>query len=85
VSICKLQLAGGAFNPARVFGPALLNNEWNAHWVYWLADLTGAALAVGMRKLYMYFFENVHVTTAEVLPQVENQLEMLDCRFCYAV
>jgi glycerol uptake facilitator-like aquaporin len=61
-----LSRAGSAFNPARVFGPALLQSEWHAHWVYWLADLAGAALAVGVRKLYMHFFEDVHVTSADV-------------------
>ncbi|KAI9204424.1 aquaporin-like protein [Polychytrium aggregatum] len=38
-------VSGGAFNPARVFGPALLTGSWNNHWIYWVGDFLGAALA----------------------------------------
>ncbi|KAJ3271860.1 hypothetical protein HDV01_006145 [Terramyces sp. JEL0728] len=39
-------VSGGAFNPARAFGPALVSGQgWNNHWIYWVGDLTGAALA----------------------------------------
>eukprot|EP00743_Colponemidia_sp_Colp-15_P000209 GILK01000243.1.p1 GENE.GILK01000243.1~~GILK01000243.1.p1 ORF type:complete len:307 (+),score=55.41 GILK01000243.1:52-921(+) len=36
-------VSGGAYNPARAFGPALLSNVWSGQWIYWLGDLTGAA------------------------------------------
>lgn len=38
-------VSGGAFNPARVFGPAAITGSWNNHWLYWVADFLGAALA----------------------------------------
>ena len=38
-------VSGGAFNPARAFGPAILSNNWNNHWIYWLGDFVGAGLA----------------------------------------
>ncbi|KAI9140194.1 aquaporin-like protein [Paraphysoderma sedebokerense] len=38
-------VSGGAFNPARVFGPALVANKWNNHWIYWFGDFLGAAAA----------------------------------------
>ncbi|KAJ3312850.1 hypothetical protein HDV04_002660 [Boothiomyces sp. JEL0838] len=39
-------VSGGAFNPARAFGPALVSGQgWKNHWIYWVGDLTGAALA----------------------------------------
>lgn len=38
-------VSGGAFNPARAFGPALVGGKWTHHWVYWVGDLLGAAVA----------------------------------------
>jgi MIP family channel proteins len=38
-------LTGGAFNPARWFGPALVGNEWGGAWPYLLGPIVGAALA----------------------------------------
>lgn len=38
-------VSGASMNPARSFGPALVSDEWQAHWLYWLGPLTGAALA----------------------------------------
>lgn len=38
-------VSGGAFNPARVFGPGLCSWTWDHQWLYWLGDFTGAALA----------------------------------------
>lgn len=39
-------ITGASMNPARSFGPALASGIWTAHWLYWLAPLLGAALAV---------------------------------------
>lgn len=38
-------VSGGAFNPARAFGPALVGNVWTKHWLYWIADFLGAGVA----------------------------------------
>eukprot|EP01089_Gocevia_fonbrunei_P013234 TRINITY_DN3333_c0_g1_i1.p1 TRINITY_DN3333_c0_g1~~TRINITY_DN3333_c0_g1_i1.p1 ORF type:complete len:353 (-),score=87.28 TRINITY_DN3333_c0_g1_i1:36-1094(-) len=45
-------ISGGAFNPARVFGFALVGDVWDIHWVYWVADLSGAALAGFVQKIF---------------------------------
>ena len=36
---------GGAMNPARVFGPALVSGHWTNHMVYWIGPLGGGGLA----------------------------------------
>ena len=38
-------LTGGAMNPARAFGPALVANYWPEHWIYWVGPLLGGGAA----------------------------------------
>jgi len=45
-------VSGGAFNPARVFGPALVGNVWKDHWMYWIADFLGAGMAGYTQKFF---------------------------------
>ncbi|KAK5582601.1 hypothetical protein RB653_004186 [Dictyostelium firmibasis] len=45
-------VSGGAFNPARVFGTALVGNNWTRHWMYWIADFLGAGLAGFTQKFF---------------------------------
>ncbi|MBH1930319.1 aquaporin [Serratia rubidaea] len=41
-------LTGASMNPARSFGPALISNHWDSQWLYWLAPLGGALLAIAL-------------------------------------
>jgi MIP family channel proteins len=38
-------LTGGALNPSRAFGPALVSHDWLNHGVYWVGPLAGGVLA----------------------------------------
>lgn len=55
LTIAGLAMAGGPYtgasmNPARSFGPALLNGDWTQHWVYWLGPLLAAVVGAGGYK-----------------------------------
>lgn len=48
VGFCALMggpITGASMNPARSLGPAVIGNLWQAHWVYWLAPITGMMAA----------------------------------------
>ena len=44
-------ISGASMNPARSFGPALISGNFSFHWVYWLAPIIGAILAVLAYKI----------------------------------
>ena len=46
-------LTGAAMNPARAFGPELVQNFWDDAWIYYVAPLVGAGIA-GLLYDYLY-------------------------------
>jgi len=51
LSLVGGSVSGGAYNPARAFGPAIVSGVWQDQWVYWIGDLLGAA-AAGHAQLF---------------------------------
>ena len=41
-------------NPARSFGPALYNWNWDNHWIYWVAPSSAGLIASVMFRLGFY-------------------------------
>lgn len=48
-----IPLTGASMNPARSFGPALVAEIWDDHWIYWLGPLIGGGVAA---LVYQYVF-----------------------------
>jgi MIP family channel proteins len=53
---CMGPITGASMNPARSFGPAIVGGIWHHHWLYWLAPILGAQLAV---LIYRYLSNEV--------------------------
>lgn len=43
LSLVGGSVSGGAYNPARVFGPAMCTGIWDEQWLYWFGGFGGAA------------------------------------------
>ncbi|XP_069828266.1 aquaporin-2-like [Dendropsophus ebraccatus] len=55
---------GCSMNPARSFGPALITGNFQYHWIFWVAPITGAILAC---LLYDYIFVPFSISPNERL------------------
>jgi MIP family channel proteins len=43
---CMGPMTGASMNPARSIAPALVGGNWQHHWIYWIAPIAGAQLAM---------------------------------------
>lgn len=64
---------GASMNPARSFGPALVDGVWELHWIYWLAPLAGAVAAAFCYELLRD--ADAHDHSAKGVFGVEGPLE----------
>ena len=58
VSVAHLLLipyTGTSINPARSLGPAIVGDNWEKHWVFWIGPLLGGAIG---GVLYRFVFMN---------------------------
>ncbi|XP_025409664.1 aquaporin AQPcic-like isoform X2 [Sipha flava] len=46
-------LTGNSLNPARSLAPAIYNNSWDMHWIYWVGPFSGTVVST---LFYKYVF-----------------------------
>ncbi|HEY8602275.1 MAG TPA: MIP/aquaporin family protein [Thermomicrobiales bacterium] len=63
-------ISGAAMNPARSFGPMLVQQEWTAAWVYWVGPIIGAILAALIYTFVM--LDDNSTDEAVALPQTDD-------------
>ncbi|XP_031636945.1 aquaporin AQPcic-like [Contarinia nasturtii] len=63
------KFTGGSFNPARSLGPAYWNGDFESHWIYWAAPLSGALFA---SMIYKYVFHREVINTEKYDYNLEN-------------
>jgi MIP family channel proteins len=52
-------ITGASMNPARSLGPALVVGLWQHHWLYWVAPILGAQLAMLVYRKLSHNFQDV--------------------------
>jgi len=67
--------SGGAFNPARLFGPALFSGHWEYLWLYWLGEILGSACGgVMVHTVHLFGLQNSEDKENDE-PSAQNVLE----------
>ena len=58
-------------NPARSFGPAVIENNFENHWIYWIGPITGALLAAIIYKVLTHKPSKLPNTPTQVKRKIE--------------
>jgi len=64
---CMGSITGASMNPVRSFAPALVGGVWQHHWIYWVAPILGAQLAVFVYAQLSNGFRDLQVDLQEDL------------------
>jgi glycerol uptake facilitator-like aquaporin len=74
--------SGGAFNPGRMFGPAVFSGKWDYLWLYWIAQLCGsssaALLVANMHRFGLETHIKDEVSAKDAIANIETEQISLD-------
>ncbi|XP_057293299.1 aquaporin AQPAe.a-like [Hydractinia symbiolongicarpus] len=68
--VCLIPYTSCGINPARSFGPAVVMNMWDNHWVYWAGPMVGGAAAAIIYKL-IFFVKDEECSQKEECKELE--------------
>ncbi|CAO1354236.1 unnamed protein product [Diamesa serratosioi] len=79
LTIIALSISGGPYtgasmNPARSLGPALWNWNWENHWIYWVAPISGGIVASFIYKAIFWREEPKLQTIEEYSPSPQTTM-----------
>lgn len=80
ISMVAGPFTGASMNTVRSFAPALFNNDWDSHWIYWVGPTLGSLIGT---FCYKFIFENTpedlnddKLNNVEDIPLHENRLDI---------
>jgi len=71
LSLVGGSVSGGAYNPARAFGAAMVSGVWSDQWIIWVGDFAGAA-AAGFTQL---LFQKMRAKAVAVEHEYQDALK----------
>merc|ERR1711916_310565 len=69
------QWTGGGMNPARAFGPALVADRFDDHWVWWVAPYVAALIVIPLAAFVFNVAEMAFVSSGSSRPVAADEEE----------
>ncbi len=73
-------VSGAAMNPARAFGPALVQGSWSDQWIYWVGPIIGAVAAAFVYNAILIDEPTPNASDAEAEPAVPRETRSVPAR-----
>jgi len=74
--LCIIPFTGCGINPARSFGPSLVMNKFDDHWVFWVGPILGALLAAIQYRFMFSSFDESSSDPSEHIPLRDDSVKV---------